>query len=165
MEQNSGTACKLTLQEVHLFDENWEFFVRASVDYIEENWGLETTRDVFEKQYSMLLQQRIAEGGRLLFLLRSDDCCCGFVNAYIEKCSVDQHDTLFIAEFCVFEEFRRHGFGREILRLLLSLPAVSAVAIVSAEADKNRAVANAFWSRVMQECRDSGACNLYFRRL
>jgi ribosomal protein S18 acetylase RimI-like enzyme len=140
-------------------NENWEIFLDESVDYLKRNWGINKSKE----EYAQEMLERITEGGRLLFLLKDDKQCFGFVNAYIVEKGLDHKKTLYIAEFCILESFRRKGYGKYMFKMLLELPEVSEVEIVVAEVDKNRSGSNAFWRSVMTNFSYEGQRNLYWK--
>ena len=102
---------------------NWPTFFNATLDYIEQNWGFNgKTRHQFGEEYKNELSTRIAQGGRLLYLFKTDESYLGFVNAYLENNGINNTKTLFIAEFCIFTQFRRHRYGEKMLLNVMVVP-------------------------------------------
>lgn len=154
----------MILEKTEPQNNNWSIFFNASLDYIEQNWGFDgKTRDQFREEYKKELSIRVAQGQRLLYLSKTDDAYLGFVNAYLEDKGINNAKTLFIAEFCIFEQLRRRGYGEKMLQQLFRLPECSGIEYVAAEVDKDLPVANAFWKSQMVNLNDDGKRNLYWK--
>ena len=154
----------MILEKAEPQNKDRSIFFNASLDYIEQNWGLDgKTRDQFREEYKKELSTRISQRERLLYLFKTDNEYLGFVNAYLEDKGIDNKKTLFVAEFCIFKQFRRHGCGEKMLLQLFRLPECFGIEYVAAEVDKDLPVANAFWKSQMTNLNDEGERNLYWK--
>jgi len=140
---------------------DWNEYLRMSSDYVLKYWpkaqGTMSQRE-FEEDYGSQLKQRFAEGGRGLFFLAKNCEKIGLSNAYIEG------KSLYIAEFYIREEFRRTGYGKEMVQLLIEWGKENQTNHLYVEVDKDFEGANRFWSSfhdLMLD--DSGDRNVYHR--
>ena len=135
----------------------WRTFIEHTVKYLEENWLEKTQVPDFEKKYERTLQSRCDEN-RGLFLYTANGTLVGLANAYVDQ------DSLNIAEFCVLSQFRKQGYGREIVMHLLEWGRSRGVHELRIEVDKHLIAANAFWSKFGYNLDQTTERNLYTSR-
>ncbi len=147
------------LKEVQKEDKDWDIFLDISVDYITKNWPRvlkgKTNKD-FKKDYEKELVERIKEGDRALFLIQYDSSSIGIANVYLRD------NILNIAEFFIYEDRRKKGFGSEAFNLLIKWGKSKKATSLRVEVDKDLTLANLFWGSFNLELDSSGVRNIYF---
>ncbi|NGX53865.1 MAG: hypothetical protein K1000chlam4_00585 [Chlamydiae bacterium] len=140
------------LQRVSPEAPEWPFFLEIYANYLLESWPDEFQHQPrssilinLEKQ----LHERIAEGGRYLFLFKKENDYVGFANVYLmDRQAPDRPDsvlTLHIAEFCILPAFRRKHLGSHFLNHLIEFGEGKGAKMVWAEVDTTNERALSFW--------------------
>ncbi|NGX30290.1 MAG: hypothetical protein K940chlam4_01136 [Candidatus Anoxychlamydiales bacterium] len=150
------------LQKVTLPSTDWEIFLDISVEYITKNWPRvlkgKTNKD-FKKDYEKELVERIKEGDRALFLIQDDSSSIGIANVYLKD------NILNIAEFFIYDDSRRKGFGSKAVALLIKWEKSKKATSLRVEVDKDLTLANLFWSSLGLKLDTSKKRNIYFSEI
>jgi len=149
----------LTLASLSPQQPEWHEYVALSCAYVLKYWpdaSGELSPQEFQEKYEQHLLQRVAEGGRGLFLLQHNGSTVGLSNAYIHA------HTLYIAEFYVTEECRLKGYGQQMFQLLMDWGQQQHATHVYIAVDKHLEAANHFWSSMHNlALNNSGDRNVY----
>lgn len=130
----------------------WHEFVARTLAYLDESWpghGLDAAALDGE------LRERLAQGGRGLFLFDVGGATAGLANVYVDG------DVLYVAELFIEPAERRRGLGRALLALVIDWGRRHGCRQLRVEVDRDLPRANAFWSRQSLALDDRGARNLY----
>jgi hypothetical protein len=157
---------ELNLQSVSVENPKlWQEFLDLSMEYIKANWPDEISTSLidFKKKYEADLLKRLTEGGRGLFLFKSDVKTVGLGNVYIE--STPKGVVVNIAEFYIKPEFRKQKLGSQFFNLLQKWGFENKARFVYVEVDKDLELANAFWAKQNLKLDDTGKRNLFWNSL
>jgi len=150
----------MEVQQIAPGDKQWTVFLDAMIDYIIETWPevVETGELEFKLAYEKELIKRLEEGGRGLFLVSDSGDIVGVMNAYVNN------DTLHIAEFGVTQKARRKGYGGKMKEFIVQWGISMGAKRASIEVDKDKIIANSFWSSFDDLEKDTSGCrNLYLK--
>ena len=142
----------------------WGEFLALSYVYIGESWPdavHSISKEDFLADYDCSLRQRLAEGGRGLFLFADGGKTIGLANVYLEQ---KDFTIVNLAEFYIVPEIRRQGRGQNLLYLIEQWGRKHRASMMSAEVDKEQSRANHFWSKIEGiNLNDKGERNVYSR--
>jgi broad specificity phosphatase PhoE len=164
--QKDGKKLMRHLIEVNPCHESWAEFLDLSYTYISESWPDATAgipKDEFVKEYATSLTERIAQGGRGLFIYKDNSTTVGLANVYLDR---ESHICLNVAEFYVTPSVRKVGQGKNLLYLIEQWGRNHRAEFMSAEVDKDQVLANLFWSSLADVQVDkTGDRNVYRRNI
>lgn len=141
---------------------DWQEYLQMSARYILTYWPEASTlsNDRFIDSYEKQLRKKIHDGGRGLFFLQNEGKKIGIANAYI------MDKTLYIAEFFIREDYRRCGYGKKLVELLIKWGRKNLATCLIAEVDPRLIEANQFWSSIEEMVSSSArGRNVYTKKI
>ena len=132
----------------------WDEFIALYVEYFQRHWPTafpDASSAEIARESTLLLQRRLDEGDRGLFLLLLEQQPVGLANVWLNR---EQKITLNIAEFYIRNEQQQRGLGKALWHAMLQWGRLRGATQLELETDTPQP-ANAFWQSLgLQSRRD-----------
>ncbi len=183
----------MNLIQINIQNKNWEFFFKLSFEYLNELWPKDFNNyEIFKKDYSQELIDKIKQGNRGLFLVYDNKRLIGLINIYLTNETIidgfsklissnndknliitastsleekNNLNTLNIAEFYIKPEFRFRGYGTKLLDLIIKWGKARFAKYLKMEVDKTQETSNKFWSSFNFKLDNTQKRNIYFKKI
>lgn len=134
----------LELKNVTPENSHWPTFIALYVEYFQRHWPSvfpDINSEEIAYESMQLLERRLSEGGRGIFLLFFEKEPVGLANVWLSK---KQKTTLNIAEFYIRDEQQGRGLGNALWHAVLQWGRIHGATQLELETDSQKP-SNTFW--------------------